>query len=111
MREPWHVRVRGPLAAHAVGFREHVVGLGYAPPSVDALRRLRADLSGWLDARGLGLEALVTDEVDEFLREAAIEAAFEGLEMLGAARSTRYDDEYRAQRNARLAAAGYTVIS
>jgi hypothetical protein len=43
-------------------------------------------------------------------REVAIEAAFEGLEILGATRSTRYDGEYRAQRNARLAAAGYTVI-
>ena len=59
MREPWHVRVRGPLAAHAVGFEEHLVGLGYAAPSVDAHRRLVADLSGWLRAAGLGLDALV----------------------------------------------------
>jgi len=44
-------------------------------------------------------------------REVAVGAAFEGLEMLGATRSTRYDDEYQARRNARLAAAGYTVIS
>jgi site-specific recombinase XerD len=69
MREPWNVRVKGPLAAHATGFQEHVVNLGYAPPSVDALRRLLTDLSGWLDARGLGLEPLATEEVDEFLAD------------------------------------------
>jgi integrase/recombinase XerD len=69
MREPWHARVRGPLAAHAVDFRVHVVGLGYAPPSVDALRRLFGDLSVWLDDRGLGLESLVTGEIDEFLEQ------------------------------------------
>jgi hypothetical protein len=42
--------------------------------------------------------------------EEAIAAAFEGLEALGGTRSTAYDEEYRRQRNARLAEAGYTVI-
>jgi hypothetical protein len=42
--------------------------------------------------------------------EQAIAAAFEGLEALGGTRSTVYDEEYRRQRNARLAEAGYTVI-
>ena len=69
MREPWHVGVKGPLAVHAAGFRDHVVELGYAPPSADALGRLLGDLSCWLDDRGLGLEALVTDEVDGFLAD------------------------------------------
>ena len=67
MREPWHVRVRGPLAEYALGFDDHVVGLGYAPASVVASRRLLSDLSGWLDEGGFGLEALVGDELDVFL--------------------------------------------
>ena len=40
----------------------------------------------------------------------AIEHAFEGLEELGGTRSTAYDDDYRRERNARLTAAGWTVI-
>ena len=42
--------------------------------------------------------------------EEAIDHAFAGLEELGGTRSTAYNDDYRRERNARLAAAGWTVI-
>jgi hypothetical protein len=40
----------------------------------------------------------------------AITCAFSGLEKLGASRTTAYSDAYIAARNARLVAAGYTVV-
>ena len=40
----------------------------------------------------------------------AIEIAFDGLDKLGADRTTAYNNDYIAARNARLAAAGYSVI-
>lgn len=43
--------------------------------------------------------------------ERAIELAFQGIDKLGASRSTAYNDQYRADRNARLCAAGFTVVS
>lgn len=43
--------------------------------------------------------------------ERAMAAAFEGLDTLGATRTTSYDAEYIATRNERLRAAGYTVLS
>lgn len=43
--------------------------------------------------------------------DAAIERVFEDLDDLGAERTTRYDDAFIAERNARLVAAGYQVIS
>jgi hypothetical protein len=30
----WSSRVRGPLAVHAAGFRQHLLGQGYAPMAV-----------------------------------------------------------------------------
>lgn len=46
-----------------------------------------------------------------FRTERMIDLAFDGIEELGATRTTAYDDEFRAARNARLAEAGYTVIN
>lgn len=40
----------------------------------------------------------------------AIRCAFDGIEQMGATRSTAYNDEYIAERNRRLQAAGYTVV-
>ena len=41
----------------------------------------------------------------------AIECAFDGLEELGATRTTAYNAEFIAARNARLVAAGFRVVS
>lgn len=42
--------------------------------------------------------------------ERAIDIAFDGIEQFGASRSTAYNAEYISARNARLVAAGFTVI-
>ena len=42
--------------------------------------------------------------------ENAIEHVFEGIEEFGAERTTKYSAEYIAERNARLVAAGFTVV-
>jgi integrase/recombinase XerD len=67
MRERWDGRLSGPLAGYWVGFGEHLIDLGYAPVSVTAQRALFRDVSLWLDSRGLGVEALCTDEMDDFV--------------------------------------------
>ncbi len=40
----------------------------------------------------------------------ALDSVFDGLEEMGYERSTPYDDEVRAERHRRIAAAGWTVI-
>src|ERR1700737_3269373 len=57
-REPWHLRLRGPLTLYVGGLRERLIELGYAPPSVYGQCRLACDLSGWMDDGGFGLEVL-----------------------------------------------------
>ena len=43
--------------------------------------------------------------------ERAIDAVFEGIEELGATRSTPYDEAYRLEKYRRLRAAGWTTIT
>lgn len=43
--------------------------------------------------------------------EAAINRAFEGIDQLGATRATSYNEDFRATRDAALAAAGWKVVS
>ena len=43
--------------------------------------------------------------------ERAINAVFEGIEELGATRSTPYDEAYRLEKYRRLRAAGWTIIT
>lgn len=42
--------------------------------------------------------------------EWAIKCAFDGIDRLGATRTTAYNDDFIAERNARLVAAGFTVV-
>jgi site-specific recombinase XerD len=61
------VRVGRPLAFFAAGFREELVGRGYAVSSAATHLVLMAQLSGWLDAAGLDLADLTAQRVDDFL--------------------------------------------
>src|SRR5262249_55470318 len=62
------VRVSGPLAGLAPGFREQLAALGYAPWSAAAHLLLMAQLSRWLDEVGLSPGLLTPQRLDEFLR-------------------------------------------
>jgi site-specific recombinase XerD len=61
------VRVSGPLAAQAPGFREELVGSGYAPRSAQAHLLLMARMSRWLDAMGVDAGELTAERAGEFL--------------------------------------------
>jgi integrase/recombinase XerD len=61
------VRVAGPLAPFAEGFRLRLRDLGYTPLSTVTQLRLMAQLSGWLEAGGLGTAELTGERVEEFL--------------------------------------------
>ena len=64
---PSTVRIRGPLAQHAAGFRRELERLGYKPHPVCDQLRLMAHLSRWLEGSGLGLDELTPARVEEFL--------------------------------------------
>lgn len=68
MDKSTRVRVRGPLAVHAVGFREELMALGYADRSIQTQLGLMAYLSGWLEECGLDVTGLTTEQSEEFLR-------------------------------------------
>jgi hypothetical protein len=54
------VRVSGPLAEHAEGFRAMLAGRGYAPSSAAGLLQVMAHLSRWL-----GQEDRRADDLDQ----------------------------------------------
>jgi integrase/recombinase XerD len=62
------VRVTGPLAAYAAGFRVELVACGYAPLSTARHLLVMARMSGWLEARGLDAGVLTSQQVGQFLR-------------------------------------------
>ena len=51
------VAVRGPLAVHAEGFVAVLERRGYSPRTIETQMRMLRDLSGWLEDRGVALEA------------------------------------------------------
>jgi integrase/recombinase XerD len=65
--KPSAVRVNGPLAPHAPGFRRELERLGYRPNAASDQLRLVAHASRWLGDRGLGVEELTPARVEEFL--------------------------------------------
>jgi hypothetical protein len=65
----WSSRVRGPLAVHAAGFRQHLLEQGYAPAPVSLHLGLLTDLSGWLEERGLDVDAIDAELVVTFTAE------------------------------------------
>lgn len=66
MRSLGRSTVRGPLAAHAEGFREELTKLGYAVSSADHHVWLMAQLSRWLDGNGVAPSELTPARVTEF---------------------------------------------
>jgi integrase len=61
------VRVVGPLAPHAPGFRRDLAGRGYSPHTAADLMYLLAHLSRWLGERGLDAGDLTAGRVERFL--------------------------------------------
>jgi len=64
---PSRVRFSGPLRPLAAGLAAELAALGYAPSTAEGHLRLAAHLSGWLQARGLGLSGLTGPVLTEFL--------------------------------------------
>lgn len=67
MGKPSRVRVTGPLAQYAEGFRRELTGLGYRPNAACNQLQLMAHLSRWLDANGVAVEDVSAARVAEFL--------------------------------------------
>ena len=67
MARPSRVRVTGPLAPHAAGFRGELERLGYRPNAASSQLQLMAHASRWLDSQGLGVQDLTPERVEEFL--------------------------------------------
>jgi site-specific recombinase XerD len=61
------VRVTGPLAMYADGFRADLAGRGYAAGSADRNLRTLAHVSRWMDGRRLSAGQLSAARVEEFL--------------------------------------------
>jgi integrase/recombinase XerD len=69
MAKPSRVRVTGPLAPHAAGFRGELKRLGYTPNAASNQLQLLAHASRWLEGQGLGVDELTPPRVAEFLAQ------------------------------------------
>ena len=68
-RGPSQVRVPGPLAPHADGFRAVLAARGFSPWSQMFYLHLLADVSRWLDAKGLDASGLTDATASAFLQD------------------------------------------
>lgn len=66
MNDPLRVRLTGPLARYAAGFRAELAARGYTPGSQALQLQLAAELCRWLEARGLGADGLTPERVRAF---------------------------------------------
>jgi integrase/recombinase XerD len=73
MLDPSRIRVAGPLADHAEGFRDVLADLGYSPRSLWDQTYVLARLGRWLVTEDLAPAELTPDTVDRFIevRQAA----------------------------------------
>ena len=62
------VRVTGPLAMYADGFRADLASRGYAAGSADRNLRTLAHVSRWMDGQGLSAGQLSAARLEEFLK-------------------------------------------
>lgn len=69
MRDPALIRVAGPLELFAEGYVARLESWGYARQSRVGHLRLMADLSGWLNGRGLDSSALNPEVVEGFVAD------------------------------------------
>ena len=67
MNDPSKVRVTGPLAGYVGGFRSELEARGYRPGTVANQLYLTAELSRWLEVRGLAVADLTVVRVEEFV--------------------------------------------
>src|ERR1700756_3380803 len=68
-RGPSQVRVAGPLAPHADGFRASLDAQGFSPWSQMFYLHLLADLSRWLGRHGLDASGLTDANASAFRRD------------------------------------------
>jgi integrase/recombinase XerD len=66
-----HKKVRGPLAGLADGFRAELDRLGYTPSSREFKLAEMAQLSAWLESRGLDAGDICRARIEEFLSDLA----------------------------------------
>jgi site-specific recombinase XerD len=66
---PSRVKVTGPLAGYADGFRRHLAERGYHPQVIGRQALLMANLSTWLEARGFSAGTLTPEAADDFVRD------------------------------------------
>ncbi len=67
VKEPNRVRVVGPLAAYADGFRSELAERGFAPASATRQLELMANVSRWLADDGLAVGGLSPERVEAFV--------------------------------------------
>ncbi|MHB2024424.1 MAG: site-specific integrase [Mycobacteriales bacterium] len=66
--DPSRVSVSGPLARHAVAFGDQLLLAGYPPERAVRHVQLLAQLSRWMESRGLGEAELCEERLSEFLQ-------------------------------------------
>ena len=76
------VRVTGPLAMYADGFRADLATRGYAVGSADRKLRTLAHLSRWMGAQGLSAGQLSAARLEEFLEACRREGYHHALSIL-----------------------------
>jgi integrase/recombinase XerD len=69
MKDPFGVRVAGPLARYAPGFVAELVEAGYRPNAASVQLRLFAHLSRWLEREGIGPGDVREPVIERFRRE------------------------------------------
>jgi hypothetical protein len=67
VKDPNRVRVVGPLAEYADGFRRELAQDGYAPASATRQLELMANMSRWLADEGLPVGGLTPARVEMFV--------------------------------------------
>lgn len=77
VKDPTRVRVNGPLAEYADGFRCELAEHGFAPASATRQLELMANVSRWLADEGLAVGGLTSARVEMFV-VARREAGFRG---------------------------------
>ena len=68
-RSPSQVRVTGPLAGHADGFRSALAARGFSPWSQMFYLHLLADVSRWLSSHGLDASGLTGATASAFIQD------------------------------------------
>ncbi len=71
MNNYWMARFSGPLAPYVDDLRAEFSAMAYAPSTVSSHMALWAQLSGWLERRGMDPSELTAAGIEEFWQSAA----------------------------------------